>query len=127
VSDIPGDLHYTTEHEWVRNEGAQVRVGITAYAQEQLGDVVYVDLPAVGAEVTRGQAFGEVESTKSVSDLYAPVSGVISERNEALEERPEVINEDPYGDGWMVIIETSDPGELAELLDADGYRQTVGD
>lgn len=127
MSDIPGDLHYTTEHEWVRNEGAQVRVGITAYAQEQLGDVVYVDLPAVGAEVTRGQAFGEVESTKSVSDLYAPVSGVISERNEALEERPEVINEDPYGDGWMVIIETSDPGELAELLDADGYRQTVGD
>jgi glycine cleavage system H protein len=127
VSDIPGDLHYTTEHEWVRNEGAQVRVGITAYAQEQLGDVVYVDLPAVGAEVTRGQAFGEVESTKSVSDLYAPVSGVISERNEALEERPEVINEDPYGDGWMVIIETTDPGELAELLDADGYRQTVGD
>jgi glycine cleavage system H protein len=127
VSDIPGDLHYTTEHEWVRSEGSQVRVGITAYAQEQLGDVVYVDLPAVGAEVTRGQAFGEVESTKSVSDLYAPVSGVISERNEALEERPEVINEDPYGDGWMVIIETTDPGELAELLDADGYRQTVGD
>lgn len=127
MSDIPGDLHYTTEHEWVRSEGSQVRVGITAYAQEQLGDVVYVDLPAVGAEVTRGQAFGEVESTKSVSDLYAPVSGVISERNEALEERPEVINEDPYGDGWMVIIETTDPGELAELLDADGYRQTVGD
>lgn len=127
MSDIPGDLHYTTEHEWVRDEGAQVRVGITAYAQEQLGDVVYVDLPAVGAEVTRGQAFGEVESTKSVSDLYAPVSGVISERNEALEERPEVINEDPYGDGWMVIIETTDPGELTELLDAEGYRQTVGD
>jgi glycine cleavage system H protein len=127
VSDIPPDLHYTPEHEWVRNEDGRVRVGITDYAQEQLGDVVYVDLPAVGAEVTRGQVFGEVESTKSVSDLFAPVSGVIRERNEALEERPEVINEDPYGDGWMVVIETGDDGELGELLDADGYRRTVGD
>jgi glycine cleavage system H protein len=127
VSDIPPDLHYTPEHEWVRNEDGRVRVGITDYAQEQLGDVVYVDLPAVGAEVTRGQVFGEVESTKSVSDLFAPVSGVIRERNEALEERPEVINEDPYGDGWMVVIETGDDGELGDLLDADGYRQTVGD
>jgi len=127
VSDIPPDLHYTTEHEWVRNEDGQVRVGITAYAQEQLGDVVYVDLPAVGAEVARGQVFGEVESTKSVSDLFAPVSGVIRERNEALEERPEVINEDPYGEGWMVVIETGDADELGDLLDADGYRQTVGD
>lgn len=127
MSDIPPDLHYTPEHEWVRNEDGRVRVGITDYAQEQLGDVVYVDLPAVGAEVTRGQVFGEVESTKSVSDLFAPVSGVIRERNEALEERPEVINEDPYGDGWMVVIETGDDGELGELLDADGYRRTVGD
>jgi glycine cleavage system H protein len=121
-SEAPGDLRYTEEHEWTHDDGDVVKVGITDYAQEQLGDVVYVDLPSAGAEVRKGQAFGEVESTKSVSDLYAPCSGVIRERNDALEERPELINEDPYGQGWMVAIEPSDRSELDGLLDAAGYQ-----
>jgi glycine cleavage system H protein len=121
VSDIPTDLRYTEEHEWVRLEGDTIVVGITHYAQDQLGDVVYVDLPATGAEVEAGQVFGEVESTKSVSDLYAPVSGTIAERNEALEDRPELINSDPYGDGWMLRIEVADPAALDGLMDADAY------
>lgn len=116
-------LRYTEQHEWTRDDGDVIRVGITEYAQEQLGDVVYVDLPAPGAEVERGQAFGEVESTKSVSDLYAPVSGTVTERNEALDDRPELVNEDPTGEGWLVAIEPRDRDELATLLDADAYRR----
>lgn len=118
----PSDLRYTEQHEWVRDEGEVVRVGITEYAQDQLGDVVYVDLPSPGAQVQAGQPFGEVESTKSVSDLYAPISGVIEARNDALDERPELVNADPYGEGWMVTIRPSEPSDLGELLDADGYR-----
>ena len=121
-TDAPDDLRYTEDHEWVRDDGEVVLVGITHFAQDELGDVVYVDLPAAGAEVDRGQAFGEVESTKSVSDLFAPVSGVIRERNEVLEDRPELVNEDPYGEGWMVAIEPRDRGELDGLLDAATYR-----
>lgn len=124
-TDTPADLRYTADHEWTRDDGEVIRVGITDFAQDQLGDVVYVDLPAPGTEVSKGQAFGEVESTKSVSDLYAPVSGVIRERNEALEERPELINEDPYGEGWMVAIEPRDRGEVDELLDVEAYRATL--
>jgi glycine cleavage system H protein len=124
VSD-DAQLRYTEQHEWTRDEGDLIRVGITEYAQEQLGDVVYVDLPAPGAEVERGQPFGEVESTKSVSDLYAPVSGTVAERNEALDERPELVNEAPVGDGWLVAITPRDRGELEELLDADAYRRFV--
>ena len=120
-SETPSDRRYTEEHEWVHDDGEVVRVGITHYAQEQLGDVVYVDLPAAGSEVDQGQAFGEVESTKSVSDLFAPVSGVIRERNDALEDRPELVNEDPYGDGWMVTIEPRDRGQLDGLMNADAY------
>jgi glycine cleavage system H protein len=119
----PEDLRYTKEHEWTRDESGKHRVGITAYAQEALGDVVYVDLPAVGSTVTEGQPFGEVESTKSVSDLFAPVSGTIVDRNGDLEDRPELVNADPYGDGWMVVIEASEPG--ASLLSADEYRAIV--
>ena len=115
-------LRYTEQHEWIRDDGELVRVGITDYAQEQLGDVVYVDLPAPGAEVEQGQVFGEVESTKSVSDLYAPVSGTVAERNDALDERPELVNEDPMGEGWMVAIRPSDRSELEGLLDAEAYR-----
>ncbi len=118
----PDDLRYTEEHEWARNEGEVIRVGITHFAQDQLGDVVYVDLPAPGAAIERGQPFGEVESTKSVSDLYAPVSGTIAERNEALEERPELVNQDPYGEGWMVKVRPSDDTGLDALLSADAYR-----
>lgn len=116
-------LRYTEQHEWTRDDGELVRVGITDYAQEQLGDVVYVDLPAAGAEVEQGQAFGEVESTKSVSDLYAPISGTVEERNEALDERPELVNEDPMGEGWMVAIRPTDRSELEGLLDAQAYQR----
>jgi len=119
----PEDLRYTKEHEWARDEDGRWRVGITDYAQGSLGDVVYVDLPAVGSTVTEGQPFGEVESTKSVSDLFAPVTGTIVDRNGDLEERPELVNADPYGDGWMVIIEAAEPGSA--MLDAAAYRAIV--
>ena len=123
---IPDELRYTKEHEWLRVEGEVVVVGITDHAQEQLGDVVYVDLPPAGAKVEAGQPFGEVESTKSVSDLFAPVTGTIAERNEELEDRPELINDDPYGEGWMVRIQL-DGAELPYgLLDAAAYRELVG-
>jgi len=122
----PDDLKYTAEHEWVRaRSGSTVRVGITDYAQEALGDIVYVSLPEVGAEVTAGEAFGEVESTKSVSDVYAPVPGTVSARNETLEAQPELVNSDPYGEGWIVEIELSDPAAVDTLLDAEGYRELL--
>ena len=120
--EYPDDVRYTREHEWARVEGNVVRVGITDFAQDALGDVVYVDLPEAGTEVRSGEPFGEVESTKSVSDVYAPVTGRIVERNEALADSPERVNEDPYGDGWMIAIEPSDPSELEALLDAARYR-----
>ncbi|MGH2722986.1 MAG: glycine cleavage system protein GcvH [Actinomycetota bacterium] len=124
--EYPKDLRYTSEHEWaVQEEGGMVRVGITDFAQDALGDVVYVDLPERGTEVQSGEAFGEVESTKSVSDLFSPVSGRVAMRNDALEDTPEMVNQDPYGDGWMVVIEISDPAELDDLLDAEAYRVLV--
>jgi glycine cleavage system H protein len=119
----PEDLRYTEEHEWARREGARVTVGITDYAQDALGDVVYVDLPASGTRVEKGQPFGEVESTKSVSDLYAPLTGVIVERNETLESSPELVNSDPYGQGWMVVIEPDAPDEVGSLLSAADYEK----
>ena len=122
ADDTPSELRYTEQHEWLRDDGEVIAVGITKFAQEQLGDVVYVDLPSPGAEFEQGQAFGEVESTKSVSDLYAPVSGVVVERNEDLDERPELVNLDPYGQGWMVTIRPADRSQLDGLLDADGYQ-----
>jgi glycine cleavage system H protein len=123
VSNIPDDLKYTPEHEWVRPGGDSniVRVGITDHAQEALGDVVFVSLPELGAPVTAGAAFGEVESTKSVSDLFAPVSGNISGRNDALNDQPDLVNSDPYGEGWIVEIEMSNPAELDGLIDAASY------
>jgi glycine cleavage system H protein len=123
--EFPEDLRYSREHEWARSENGRVRVGITDFAQDALGDVVYVDLPEAGTQVTGGQPFGEVESTKSVSDVFAPVSGTIVERNAALEERPELVNEQPYGDGWLVAIDPSDPGELEALLDPAAYQEHV--
>lgn len=123
--EYPKDLRYTTQHEWAVPEDGRVRVGITDFAQDALGDVVYVDLPEPGTEVRAGEAFGEVESTKSVSDLYSPVSGTIAERNEQLGETPELVNQDPYGDGWLVVIHMSDPSELDDLLDADAYQRQV--
>jgi glycine cleavage system H protein len=124
--EYPSDLRYTSEHEWAAiEEGRTVRVGITDFAQDALGDVVYVDLPEQGTEVRAGEAFGEVESTKSVSDLFGPVSGRVVQRNDVLEDRPEMVNEDPYGDGWMIVIEMSDPDEMDDLLDAQAYRRLV--
>jgi glycine cleavage system H protein len=125
VAEFPADLRYTAEHEWVRPGGSALRVGITSYAQEALGDIVFVTLPEPGAEVTAGQPLGEVESTKSVSDIYAPVSGRIASRNAELDGRPELINTDPYGDGWLVEIEPSDPDAVGSLLDAAGYAAVV--
>ena len=124
MSDVPDDLKYTAEHEWVRvgPGGSTVRVGITDYAQAALGDVVYVSLPQAGAKLDGGAAFGEVESTKSVSDLYAPVTGTVTARNDELESRPELINSDPYGEGWMFEIELTDPDGLEGLLEAEAYQ-----
>lgn len=121
MANVPDDLKYTAEHEWARPEGSTVRVGVTDYAQEALGDVVYVSLPEVGAKVEQGQPFGEIESTKSVSDLYAPVTGTISARNDALDGRPELVNSDPYGEGWIVEIEAADAAQLDGLMDAASY------
>lgn len=122
----PEDLRYTDKHEWVRvGNGDVARVGITSYAADALGDVVYVSLPQVGEEVAFDDACAEVESTKSVSDVFAPVSGVVTAVNEQLGETPETINVDPYGDGWMFEIELSDPTELDDLLDADTYAEGV--
>jgi glycine cleavage system H protein len=122
----PDELRYTSEHEWTSREGERrVRVGITDYAQDALGDVVYVDLPEEGTEVTAGEPFGEVESTKSVSDIFSPVSGRIVERNGVLSETPELVNREPYGDGWMVVVEMSEPSELEGLMDAEAYRRLV--
>jgi glycine cleavage system H protein len=118
---IPDDLKYTSEHEWVRAGDGRVRIGITHYAQDALGDVVFVSLPEVGASVSSGESFGEVESTKSVSEIYAPVSGEVVARNEALESRPDLVNQDPYGEGWLVEIDAAD-ADLSGLLDADAYR-----
>lgn len=124
-SVFPENLRYSAEHEWVREDGDTIRVGITGYAAEALGDVVYVTLPEVGADARPGEAIGEVESTKSVSDVYAPVSGTVTGRNETLEGQPELVNADPYGQGWMFEIRVADPSEVAELMDADAYRDLV--
>jgi glycine cleavage system H protein len=123
--DIPPDLRYSTDHEWARVEEGRVRIGITDYAQDALGDVVFVEVPAAGSEVERGASFSEVESTKSVSEIYAPVSGVIAEINADLADSPERLNDDPYGEGWICIIDPSDPAQLDELLDAEGYRALI--
>lgn len=126
MSEIPADLRYTPEHEWVRVTGDRVvRVGITDFAQSSLGDVVFVQLPDVGTAVTAGEAFGEVESTKSVSDIYAPLAGTITEVNGDLESAPEQLNSDPYGDGWICVIELSDAGAVDGLLDAGAYRKLI--
>ena len=123
--EFPEDLRYTKEHEWARADGTRVRIGITDFAQDALGDVVYVDLPEVGAEVTASQAFGEVESTKSVSDVFSPLTGTIVERNPLLDERPELVNEQPYGDGWLIVIEVGNPALVEQLLDAAAYQAFI--
>jgi glycine cleavage system H protein len=125
MADNPKHLRYTKEHEWARREGGSVVVGITAHAQEALGDVVYVELPKVGDAVTAGKPFGVVESTKAVSELFAPISGKVTKVNTALADEPSAINSDPYGAGWIVEVEPSDPAQLDALLDADAYGALV--
>ena len=121
---VPEELKYTQEHEWVARTGEDsVRIGITDFAQTQLGDVVFVQLPGVGEQVTAGQAVGEVESTKSVSDINVPVGGEVIGRNDALDQSPELVNSDPYGEGWMIEVKLADASEVDGLLDADAYRQ----
>ncbi|HYP46890.1 MAG TPA: glycine cleavage system protein GcvH [Propionibacteriaceae bacterium] len=126
MANIPEDLKYTSEHEWVRSgNAARVRVGVTEYAAEQLGDIVYVSLPVVGDTVAAGDACGELESTKSVSDLFSPVSGVVATVNEQLSSTPETINADPYGDGWLFELDMDEEADLDVLLDADAYAEEV--
>ena len=127
MSDIPEDLRYTEEHEWVRLEGDEVVVGITDHAQDALTGIVYVELPEVGTSVSVGDAFGSVESVKSVSEIFAPLSGELSAVNEALDDAPELINDDPYGTGWIVRMRLEDNGVLGDLLDAAGYRALLGE
>jgi glycine cleavage system H protein len=121
--NIPEDLRYSREHEWIRVTGNVARVGITDFAQNSLGDVVFVQLPDVGLDVVAGASVSEIESTKSVSDVYVPVSGAVTAVNESLVEQPELVNQDPYGAGWMFDVELSDPGEVGALIDAAAYRQ----
>ena len=131
---IPDDLRYTAEHEWVRvesgegdSEGGQVAtIGITDYAQDALGDIVYVSLPEVGEDLTKGESVGELESTKSVSDIYAPFSGSVVARNDAVDQTPELVNSDPYGEGWLLRLQVSDESALEGLLDAAGYEKQIG-
>ncbi len=123
--NYPDDLKYAPNHEWVRRTGDTARMGISDFAQDALGDIVYVELPEAGATATAGEAFSEVESTKSVSDVYAPVSGTITAVNHALEDNPELVNSDPYGDGWFAEIEMTDPSELEALMDMTTYRTTT--
>src|SRR5919198_2849138 len=123
--EFPEGLRYTKEHEWVLVEGNRARVGITDYAQDALGDIVYVQTPDVGSTVAAMAACAEVESTKSVSDIYAPVGGTVAEVNTALADTPEVLNQSPYGDGWIFVLEMSDPAEVEGLLDAAAYRRLV--
>lgn len=123
--NIPEELRYSKDHEWVRVEDGRVRIGITDYAQDALGDVVYVELPEVGKAVALGGSFSEVESTKSVSEIYAPVSGTVVEANADLADSPERLNEDPYGEGWICVIQPDDLSQLDGLMDAKGYRELI--
>jgi glycine cleavage system H protein len=125
MSNFPSDLHYTNDHEWIRVHGTAWRVGITQFAVDALGDITLVDLPKEGDQVTKGQRFGTVESVKSVSDLYSPVSGRVVAVNTALKDAPEDVNAEPYGKGWMIEVEPHDKGELDELMTADAYAQHV--
>jgi glycine cleavage system H protein len=125
--DVPDDRRYTNDHEWALLEDGRVRVGITDYAQDALGDVVYVNVPEAGTVVTAGGAFSEVESTKSVSDIYAPVAGRVVAVNTALADAPQAINEDPYGAGWICVIEPEDPSDYDGLLDAEAYRALIAE
>lgn len=123
--EFPQDLRYSSEHTWARREGNRVTVGITDFAQEELGEVLFLELPQTGRSVTAGESFGVVESVKAVSDLFAPVSGTVVEVNSRLDDEPELVNHEPYGDGWMIVIEASKPDDWQALLSADDYQATI--
>ena len=127
MSKIPEDLRYTKDHEWAKMEGSRARIGITDHAQSELTDVVYVEFPPVGKAVARGEVLGTVESVKAVSEIFAPLSGKVVEVNKVLDDTPEQVNKDPYGAGWMVLLELTNSAETSELLDAAGYRKLIGD
>ena len=127
MSNVPDDLRYTSDHEWARLESGKIRIGITDYAQDALGDVVFVQLPEPGARVESGASFSEIESTKSVSDIYAPVAGVVVEVNSDLADSPQRLNEDPYGDGWICVIEPASASDYDALLDAAAYQKLIAD
>ena len=124
--NIPAELKYTKDHEWIKIEGDIATVGITDYAQGELGDIVYVEIEALGEQLDKEEIFGSVEAVKTVSDLFLPVSGEITEMNEGLEDNPELINDDPYGEGWIIKMKISDQGELTDLLSADAYKELIG-
>lgn len=124
--DVPDDLRYSDDHEWLRPDGEQAIVGITRYAADELGDVVFVELPAVGRSLSRGETFGVIESVKTASDLYSPVSGEVIEVNDALAGAPQLVNEEPYMEGWLIRLRLADPSESELLRDADGYRALIG-
>jgi glycine cleavage system H protein len=126
MPNYPSDVKYTKDHEWARSEAGLVRIGITVYAVEQLGDVTLVDLPKVGTRLQAASHFGDIESVKAVSELFAPLSGEVVEVNEALADKPELVNEAPYGAGWMVVLKPANPGELERLLDAQAYERLLG-
>jgi glycine cleavage system H protein len=125
MANVPGELRYTREHEWAKLEGDRARIGITAFAQEQLGDVVFVELPKSGTRVAAMQAFGVVESVKAVSDLFAPLSGEVVEVNGELTKKPEIVNTDPYGQGWMIVVKLADPREIDALMRAEDYEKFI--
>ncbi|TLZ69419.1 MAG: glycine cleavage system protein GcvH [Methanobacteriota archaeon] len=127
MSNVPETLRYTKDHEWAKLEGKRARIGITDYAQTELTDVVFVELPPIGKVVKQGETLGTVESVKAVSEIFAPVSGKVVEVNKALEEKPEIVNKDPYGEGWMVVLEASEPTRADSLMDAAAYRKHIGD
>ena len=123
--NFPQNLKYTNEHEWIRVEGDIAYVGITDYAQEQLGDIVFVDIPTVGESLEAGEVFGTIEVVKTISDLFLPVAGEVLEQNEALEENPELVNKDPYGEGWLIKMKPADVKAVEDLLDAEGYTEVI--
>ncbi len=124
--NFPDNLKYTKEHEWIRIEGQSGWIGITDYAQSELGDIVYVEIPAVGTKIEKGKSFGTIEAVKAVSDLFAPITGEIAEVNAEMKDHPEIVNKDPYGTGWMVKIVITDPAQLSDLLDVHAYRSLIG-
>ena len=127
MSNVPEGLRYTKDHEWAKIEGKRARIGITDFAQDQLTDVVYVELPPIGKTVKQGEPIGTVESVKAVSEIFAPINGTVVEVNKALVDKPELVNKDPYGEGWMVVVEATEPAQANALMDAAAYRRHIGD